>query len=53
MEGCDLKVWNVFNQLEITIPCSAIYFQGVGARVSLKVASKGSRKGKKSENVDF
>ena len=53
MGGCDLKVWNVFNKLEITIPCSAIYFLEVGARVSLKVASKGSRKGKKSENVDF
>ena len=47
MEGCDLNVWNVFNQHEITIPCWAIYFQGVGARVSLKVASKGSRKGQK------
>ena len=23
MEECDQKVWNVFNQFDITIPCSA------------------------------
>ena len=33
--------------LKSLYPFWAIYFQGVGARVSLKVAPKGSRKGKK------
>ena len=39
-EECDLKVWNVFDQFGITIPCSATYFLEVGARVLLKVAAK-------------
>ena len=32
---CDQKVSNIFDQFGITIPCSATYFLGVGARVSL------------------
>ena len=47
-EECDPNVWNIFNQFGITIPCSATYFLEVGARVSLKVATKGSLRGKKS-----
>ena len=47
MEECGQKFWSVFNQFDITIPSSAIYFQGVDARVSLKVATKGSPKDKK------
>ena len=54
MEECNQKVWNVFNQFDITIPCSATYFLEVGARVSFKIAIKGSPRGKKySENIDF
>ena len=39
---CDKKVRNNFDQCGITIPCSATYFLEVGARVLLKVATKGS-----------
>ena len=54
MEECNQKVWNMFNQFDITIPCSATYFLEVGARVSFKIATKGSPRGKKySENIDF
>ena len=42
MEGCDLKVWKVFDQFGIAIPLSATYFLEVGAHVPLKVATKGS-----------
>ena len=45
---CKQKVRNVFNQFDITIPCSATYFLEVGAHVSLKVATKGNL-----ENLDF
>ena len=45
---------NVFDQFGITIPCSATFSLEVGARISLKVATKGSVRGKKnSENLDF
>ena len=47
-EECDQKVWNVFDQFGITAPCSASSFLEVGARVSLKVATKGSLRGKKT-----
>ena len=54
MDECDQKVWNAFDQLEITISCSATNFLEVGARVSLKVATKVSSRGKKnSESLDF
>ena len=53
-EECDQKVWNVFDQFDITIPCSDTYFLEVGARVSLQVVTKGSIRGKKTpENLDF
>ena len=36
------------------MPCTDTYFLKVGARVSLKVANKGSIRGKKNrENLDF
>ena len=44
-EECDQKVWNVFDQFGICIACSGIYFVEVGARVSLKVTTKGSIRG--------
>ena len=47
MKECDQKVWNVFDQFGITIACSDTYFLEVGARVSLKVATKRSIRGKK------
>ena len=54
MEHYRTKILNVFDQFSITIPFSATYFLEVDARVSLKVATKGSRRGKKnSENLDF
>ena len=43
-EECDQKFESVFYQFSITIPCSATYFLEVGARVSLKVATKMSLK---------
>ena len=54
MEQCNQKVWNVFNQFDITIPCSTTDILEVGAHVSLKVATKWSPSGKKNtENLDF
>ena len=53
MEECNQKVWKVFDQFGITIPCSATCFLEVGACVSLKVATKGSVRGKNTENLDF
>ena len=45
-EEYNQKVWNIFDQFGITIPCSATHFLQVGARVSLKVTTKGSLRGK-------
>ena len=43
-----------FYQFGITIPCSGTSFLEVGARVSLKVATKRSLTGKKtSENLAY
>ena len=54
MEDCDQKVWNVFNQFDITIHCSVTYFLEVGGCVLLKVATKASPRNKKNfENLDF
>ena len=54
MEECDKEVWNVFNQFDIIKTCSSTYRPQVGARVSLKVATKGSPRGKKNfEKLDF
>ena len=42
------------DQFGITITCSTTYFLEVGARASLKVATKGSPRGKRnSGNLDF
>ena len=51
MKECNQKVWKVFHQFGITIPCSAIYFLEVGAHVSLKVATKGCLRGKKTLKI--
>ena len=46
-EEWDQKVSNFSGQYGITFPCSATYFLQVGAGVVLKVATKGSVRGKK------
>ena len=38
MEKCHQIHWSVFDEFCINIPCLAIYFLEVGARLSLKVA---------------
>ena len=54
MQERNQKLLNAFTQLDIAIPCSATYFLEVGVRVSLKVATKSSPRGKEnSENLDF
>ena len=46
--------WSVFDEFGIITPCSAPYHLKVGARFSLKVATKASFGGKEtSENLDF
>ena len=53
-EESHLNVWNIFNRFGITIPCSTTYALEVGARDSLKVATRGSIRGEKPpENLDF
>ena len=53
-EESNLKIWYIFNQFGITVPCSATYLLEVGARVSLKEGSKGSIRDKKdSEKLEF
>ena len=51
MEESDQKVRNVFDQFGITISCSATFFREVGARVSLKVATKVSHGGKNTLKI--
>ena len=51
MEKCDQKVWNVFDQFGIALPCSDTYFLELGAHVSLKLATKGSLRLKKTLKV--
>ena len=51
MEECDQKISNVFDQFGITMPCSATYFLEVGARVSLKLATKGFLRGKNTLKI--
>ena len=48
---CDKKVRNNFDQCGTTIPCSATYFLEVGARVLLKVATKGSNTSNKTLKI--
>ena len=50
-EECVQKVWNVFGQFGITKHCSATSFLDVVACVSLKVATKGSIRGKKTLKI--
>ena len=53
-EECDIKVWHVFDEFGITIPCSATSFLEFGARILLKVATEGSIRGKKNtEKLEF
>ena len=53
MEECDQKVFHkeCFYQFGITIPCLTTYFLKVGAGVSMKVATKGSLRGKKTLKI--
>ena len=44
---------HVFDRFGITILCSATYFLEVGARVSLKVATNGSIRSKKTLKISF
>ena len=54
MKKCDLKVSIIFDQFGITVPSSALWFLEVGARLSLKGATKGSIRDKKDfEELDF
>ena len=51
MEEYDQKIWNVFDQFDISNPCWTTYFLEVGARVSLKLDTKGFLKGKKTLTI--
>ena len=51
MEECNKKVWNIFDLLGISIPCSATYFLEVVGRVSLKVVTKESLRGRKTLKI--
>ena len=50
-EECDQKLWNVFDQFGVGKPCSNTGFLEVGARVSLKLATKGFLRVKKSLKI--
>ena len=53
-EKCDSEVWKFFDQFGINIPCSATFCLEVGTRIWLKVATKGSIRGKiKFRNLEF
>ena len=51
MQECNQKSWHAFTQFDIVILCSARYSQDVGARVLLKVVTKGSPRGKKTLKI--
>ena len=53
MEECDRNVWNVFNQFDVGKSGLTTYFLEVGARVSLKLATKGIPRGKKTLKFSF
>ena len=53
MGECNQKVWDVFDQFSITLPCWATYFRKVGACVSFKVATKESLRVLKTKNLAF
>ena len=46
-EGCDLRDFNISDQFKTLIPCSTIYFLGIRARLSQKLATVNSSIGKK------
>ena len=48
---CNKKVRNNFDQCGITTPCLATYYLEDGAHLSLKVATKGSIRGKKTLKI--
>ena len=51
MEECDQKVGNLFDQSDTTILCSVTYFLEVGEHVSLKLATKGFLRRKKTLKI--
>ena len=51
MQECDQKVWNVSDEFGVGKPCSTTCFLEVGACVSLKLATKGLLRGKKTLKV--
>ena len=53
MEEWDQKIWNVFDKFGIIMPFPAMHFLEVGARVSLKIATKGCIWGKKNWKFRF
>ena len=53
-EECNQKIWNFSAKSGMPLPGSATYSLEVGARLSLKVVTKGCFRGKNnSENLDF
>ena len=52
-EECDQKNWRFSNKFGMLMLGSNTYFLEVSAHVSMKVANKGSFRGKKSENLAF
>ena len=53
MEECDQNVWNDFDEFDIGRPFSTTYFLEVGARVSLKLATKGFLRVKKLWKLSY
>ena len=51
VEECNQEDWSVSDKFGINTPCSAIYFLEEGACVSLKVAIKGSVRGKSTLKI--
>ena len=52
MEDCEQKIGNIFDQSGITIPCSTTLFLEVRPRISLKVATKGSLRGREAQKFN-
>ena len=50
-EKCDQQNRSFSSKSEMFMPCAATYFLEVGARVSLKITTKGYFKGKKSLKI--
>ena len=47
------KTLNVFDEFGVSKPCSAKYFLEVGARVSLKLATKGFLRGSVTKKLEL